>query len=72
MCKNKLHVCTCSMVRFTLRFANLFTEVSRVCIVSTRNFQAKSLLKSIIKIELGCVVSTYEITSKVIHNHLVR
>jgi hypothetical protein len=31
MCKNKLHVCTYSTVRFTLRFVNLFVEVSRVC-----------------------------------------
>ena len=31
MCKNKLHVCTYSSVRFTLRFVNLFVEVSRVC-----------------------------------------
>ena len=31
MRKNKLHVCTYSTVRFTLRFVNLFVEVSRVC-----------------------------------------
>ena len=30
MCKNKLHVGTYSTIRFTLRFANLFVEVSRV------------------------------------------
>ena len=27
----KLHVCTYSSVQFTLRFVNLFVEVSRVC-----------------------------------------
>ena len=34
MYKNKLHVCTYSIVRFTLRFVNLFVEVSRVCAAS--------------------------------------
>ena len=29
--KNKLHVCTYSTISFTLRFVNLFVEVSRVC-----------------------------------------
>ena len=29
--EKKLHVCTYSTVRFTLRFVNLFIEVSRVC-----------------------------------------
>ena len=29
--KNKLHVCTYSIVRFTLRFVNLFVEFSQVC-----------------------------------------
>ena len=32
MYKNKLLVCTYSTVRFTLRFVNLFVEVSRVCV----------------------------------------
>ena len=27
----KLHICTFSPVQFTLRFVNLFVEVSRVC-----------------------------------------
>ena len=36
MCKNKLHVCTYSTVRFTLRFVNLFVVVSRVCYVTTQ------------------------------------
>ena len=31
MCKNNLHVCTYSTVRFALRFVNLFVEVSPVC-----------------------------------------
>ena len=31
MCKNKLHVCTYSTVRFTLTSMNLFVKVSRVC-----------------------------------------
>ena len=31
MCKNKLHVCTYSTIRFNLKFVNLFIEVSRVC-----------------------------------------
>ena len=29
--KKKLHACTYSTVRFTLRFVNLFVEISRVC-----------------------------------------
>ena len=31
MCKNMLHICTNSTIRFTLSFVNLFVEVSRVC-----------------------------------------
>ena len=31
MSKNKLHVCTYSTVRFTLRFVNLFVKISQVC-----------------------------------------
>ena len=31
MSKNKLHVCTYSTKKYTLRFVNLFVEVSRVC-----------------------------------------
>ena len=35
MFENKLHVCTYSSIRFTLRFVNLFVEVSRVCGVTS-------------------------------------
>ena len=35
MCKNKLHVCDYSTVRFTLRFVNLFVKVSQVCACSS-------------------------------------
>ena len=31
ICVKKLHVCTYFTGRFTLRFVNLFVEVSRVC-----------------------------------------
>ena len=34
MCKNKLLVCTYSTLRFTLRFVNLFAEISRVCAIA--------------------------------------
>ena len=37
-----------------------------------QEFSRQELTQSIMKIELGCEVSTYEITSKVILNHLVR
>ena len=36
MCKNKFYVCNYSTVWFTLRFVNLFFEVSPVCSVPTR------------------------------------
>ena len=47
MFENKLHVCTYSSIRFTLRFVNLFVEVSRVCGIAPpildRSFNPKYL-----------------------------
>ena len=65
MCKNDLHVCTYTTLRFTFWFVNLFVEVSRVCAVLYFLHPRTQLNEIIIEFVLSFLYRAFEFSEDV-------